>query len=218
MSKVVFDMLPREKFQRNGIDALSDNDLIAILVGSGIKGKDFQSISLTVLKKLRKSIKNGSEFTLKDLSNTEGVGEITAMRILAGMELGRRVYGIYSNQKFLIYNSKDAYELLKNISTYKQEHILALYLNSRFELLEQKTVRIGGVDNAQLLPRDVIMYALENNASYVVLAHNHPSGECSPSREDILLTKRINEAMDIMGIKLLEHIVIARDGWKSIDI
>ena len=211
-------MLPREKFQRSGIDSLSDNDLIAILVGSGIKGKNFKSISLSVLRKIRKEIKRGNVLTLQELSKIEGVGEITAMRILSGMELGRRIYGIYSNQKLLVYNSKDAYELLKNISEYKQEHILALYLNSRFELLEQKTVRIGGVDNAQLLPRDVITYALDNNASYVVLAHNHPSGECTPSHEDILLTKRLDEAMELMGIKLLEHIVIAKDGWKSIDV
>jgi DNA repair protein RadC len=188
------------------------------LVGSGIKGKDFKSISLSVLRKIQKSIKKGKEIALKDLSTIEGVGEITAMRILSGMELGRRVYGIYSNQRFLIYNSKDAYELLKNIANYKQEHIVALYLNSRFELLEQKTIRIGGIDNAQLLPRDVITYALDSNASYVVLAHNHPSGECTPSQEDILLTKRLDEAMELMGIKLLEHIVIAKDGWKSIDV
>jgi DNA repair protein RadC len=211
-------MLPREKFQRSGIDSLSDNELISILVGSGIKGKDFKSISLSVLRKIQKSIKKGKEIALKDLSTIEGVGEITAMRILSGMELGRRVYGIYSNQRFLIYNSKDAYELLKNIANYKQEHIVALYLNSRFELLEQKTIRIGGIDNAQLLPRDVITYALDSNASYVVLAHNHPSGECTPSQEDILLTKRLDEAMELMGIKLLEHIVIAKDGWKSIDV
>lgn len=211
-------MLPREKFQKSGLDSLSDNDLIAILVGSGIKGKDFKSISLGVLKKIRKIIKRGKELSILDLASVEGVGDVTAMRILSGMELGRRVYGIYSNQKILIYNSKDAYDLLKDISSYKQEHIIALYLNSRFELIEQRTVRIGGIDNAQLLPRDVITYALENNASYVVLAHNHPSGECTPSKEDVVLTGRLKEAMDIMGIELLEHIVIAKDGWKSVDI
>jgi DNA repair protein RadC len=211
-------MLPREKFLRNGIDALSDNDLIAILIGSGIKGKDFKSISLSILRKIRKSIKEGDEITVKSLSKTEGVGQVTAMRILAGMELGRRVYGIYSQEKISIQNSKQAYELLKNMSKFKQEHVVALYLNSRFELIEKKTIRIGGVDNSQLLPRDVITYALDNNASYVVMAHNHPSGDCSPSQEDMLLTQRLSEAMNLMGITLLEHIVIARNGWKSIEI
>jgi DNA repair protein RadC len=211
-------MLPREKFQKNGVDYLSDTDLISILVGSGIKGKDFKSISLSILKKIRKCFKEGEEIDLKELSKIDGVGQVTAMRILSGMELGRRVYGIQANEKILINNSKDAYELLKDMSKLKQEHIVALYLNSRFELIQQKTIRIGGVDNSQLLPRDVISHALENNASYVVLAHNHPSGDCTPSREDILLTNRLDEAMQIMGIEMLEHFVIAKDGWKSVDV
>jgi DNA repair protein RadC len=211
-------MLPREKFLKNGLDSLSDNDLIAILVGSGIKGKNFKSISLSILRRIRKSIKDGEEISIKMLSRTEGVGKVTAMRIIAGMELGRRVYGIYSEERTTIHNSKQAYQLLKNMTNLKQEHVVALYLNSRFELVEQKTIRIGGVDNSQILPRDIITYALENNASYVVLAHNHPSGDCTPSPEDILLTTRVDEAMTIMGITLLEHIVIAQNGWKSIDI
>jgi DNA repair protein RadC len=211
-------MLPREKFLRSGLDSLSDNDLIAILVGSGIKGKNFKSISLGILKRIRKSIKKGEEISIKMLSKTEGVGKITAMRILAGMELGRRVYGIYSEEKITIQNSKQAYQLLKNMTSFKQEHVVALYLNSRFELIQEKTIRIGGVDNSQILPRDIITYALENNASYVVLAHNHPSGDCRPSPEDMVLTSRVSEAMNIMGITLLEHIVIAKNGWKSIDI
>lgn len=215
---LAWDMLPREKFLKNGIDSLSDNDLISILVGSGIKGKNFKSISLNILRLVRKDIKSGEEITLDELSKINGVGTVTAMRILAGMELGRRVYGIYSEERVVIQNSKQAYELLKGIANFKQEHIVALYLNSRFELIEKKTIRIGGVDNSQLLPRDVITYALENNASYVVVAHNHPSGDCSPSQEDILLTNRLDEAMSVIGITLLEHIVIARNGWKSINI
>jgi DNA repair protein RadC len=211
-------MLPREKFEKNGIDFLSDTDLIAILVGSGVKGKSFKSISISILKLIRKNLKDGKNLELEKLSTIEGVGNVTAMKILAGMELGRRVYGIYEKEKIIISNSKDAYELLKGISNLKQEHIVSLYLNARFELIKEKTIRIGGVDNSQLLPRDVIFYALESNASYVVLAHNHPSGDCTPSQEDILLTRRIVEAMDIMGIKLLEHIVVAKNGWKSVDI
>jgi DNA repair protein RadC len=211
-------MLPREKFLKNGLDSLSDNDLIAILVGSGIKGKNFKSISLSILRKIRNSIKDGKEITIKDLSKTEGVGKVTAMRIIAGMELGRRVYGIYAEERITIQNSKQAYQLLKKMTKFKQEHVVALYLNSRFELIQQKTIRIGGVDNSQILPRDIITYALGNNASYVVLAHNHPSGDCRPSPEDMVLTNRVREAMNIMGITLLEHIVIAKNGWKSIDI
>lgn len=211
-------MLPREKFLRGGVDSLSDTDLISILVGSGIKGKDFRTISLSILKKIKKNIKCGIDTSISDLTYIDGVGGVTAMRILSGIELGRRIYGLYMGQTTVVKNSNQAYELLKGISNLKQEHIIALYLNSRFELLEQRTVRIGGVDNAGLLPRDVITYALERNASFVVLAHNHPSGDCTPSNEDVLLTQRLKEAMDIVGISLLEHIVIAKGGWKSVDI
>ncbi|HCC68049.1 TPA: hypothetical protein DEP90_02490 [Patescibacteria group bacterium] len=211
-------MLPREKFLKGGVDSLSDTDLISILVGSGIKGKNFRTISLGILKKIKKNIKGSADTTIFDLTHIDGVGSVTAMRILSGMELGRRIYGLYTGQTTLVKNSGQAYEVLKRMSNLKQEHIVALYLNSRFELLEQRTVRIGGVDSAGLLPRDVIAYALERNASFVVLAHNHPSGDCTPSNEDVLLTQRLKEAMDIMGITLLEHIVIAKDGWKSVDI
>ncbi|MCD4811553.1 DNA repair protein RadC [bacterium] len=211
-------MLPREKFLKGGVDYLSDTDLISILVGSGIKGKNFRTISLGILKKIKKNIKEGLDTTISDLTTIDGVGSVTAMRILSGIELGRRIYGLYMGQTTVVKNSNQAYELLKSMSKFKQEHIVALYLNSRFELLEQRTVRIGGVDSAGLLPRDVIGYALEKNASFVVLAHNHPSGDCTPSKEDILLTQRLKEAMDIVGINLLEHIVIAKDGWRSVEI
>lgn len=210
-------MLPREKFINNGIDTLTDTDLICILVGSGIKGMSYKKISSKILRKLNSDLKEGKDSDIKSMSDISGVGKVTAMRILAGIELGRRIYGLYQD-RVCIRNSKEAYEYLKDISYLKQEHIVALYLNSRFELLERKTIRIGGVDSSGLLPRDVITYALELNSSYVVLAHNHPSGDSTPSNEDITLTKRIQEAMDIVGIKLLEHIVIAKDGWKSVDI
>jgi len=148
-------MLPREKFLKGGVDYLSDTDLISILVGSGIKGKNFRTISLGILKKIKKNIKEGLDTTISDLTTIDGVGSVTAMRILSGIELGRRIYGLYMGQTTVVKNSNQAYELLKSMSKFKQEHIVALYLNSRFELLEQRTVRIGGVDSAGLLPRDL---------------------------------------------------------------
>ena len=127
-------MLPRERFSKHGIDSLSDTDLISILVGSGIKGKDFRSISNSILKRIRKSIKSGKEISLIDLVDIEGVGSVTGMRILCGMELGRRVYGLYMGSTVSVKNSNQAYELLKSMSNLKQEHIVGLYLNFRFEL------------------------------------------------------------------------------------
>jgi len=209
-------MLPREKYLERGIDSLSDTELVAILVGSGVKGKDFFSISRSIVKRIRKVLSNGREIKLEDIDGVEGAGEITAMRILAGMELGRRVYGLCRNERALVRNSEEAYELLRDIGSKKQEYIVGLFLNSRFEVLDKRVVGMGTLDLVSILPRDIIIPALELNAALVVIAHNHPSGDSSPSEEDILFTKRLSEALDMVGMKLLDHIVIGKDTWKSI--
>ena len=209
-------MLPREKYLERGIDSLSDTELVAILVGSGVKGKDFFSISRGIVKRIRRVLSKGREIKLEDIDGVEGVGEITAMRILAGMELGRRVYGLCTNERALVRNSEEAYELLKDIGSKKQEYIVGLFLNSRFEVLDKRVVGMGTLDLVSILPRDIIIPALELNAALVVIAHNHPSGDSSPSEEDILFTKRLSEALDMIGMKLLDHIVIGEQEFRSV--
>jgi DNA repair protein RadC len=209
-------MLPREKYIKKGIDNLSDMDLIAILVGSGIKGKDFLSVSRSVIRYVRDSVRNGEELTLDSIVRVNGIGKITAMKILCGIELGRRLYGLNEKERVLVRNSNEAYELLKDISKKKQEYIISLFLNSRFEVLDRRIICIGSLDGVSVLPRDIIIPALELNASSIIMAHNHPSGDPSPSNEDVLITKRIKEGLDLVGLKLLDHIVIGKEGWKSI--
>ncbi len=211
-------MLPREKFLQRGIDALSDLDLVAILIGSGVKGRSFAKVSRSVLLKFRKLLKDSRQMEIADLTTVEGIGEVVAMRILCGIELGRRLYLLSSGVPTLIHNSQQAYEVLKDIGNLKKERVDAIYLNSRFEMIRRETVVLGSVNCANLLPRDVIYPAILYNASFVVLAHNHPSGDCKPSQEDILLTKRLLEAFDLVGLNLLDHIVIAQKGWQCIEI
>ncbi|KKQ11719.1 MAG: repair protein RadC protein [candidate division WS6 bacterium GW2011_GWC2_36_7] len=209
-------MLPREKYLERGIDSLSDMELIAIIIGSGIKGHDFMSVSRSVVYRIRKSIKKNGYVDIKDIVDILGIGLATAMKILSGIELGRRLYDLGSREKTTVSNSQEAYYLLKGMGSKKQEYIVGLFLNSRFELLEQRTLAIGTVDGAGLLPRDVIIPALELNASSVILAHNHPSGDPLPSDEDFAVTQRVGKALDLVGMKLLDHMVIGRESWKSI--
>ena len=209
-------MLPREKYLERGIDSLSDMELIAIIIGSGIKGHDFMSVSRSVVYRIRKSIKKNGNVDVKDIVDILGIGLATAMKILSGIELGRRLYDLGSREKTTVSNSQEAYYLLKGMGSKKQEYIVGLFLNSRFELLEQRTLAIGTVDGAGLLPRDVIIPALELNASSVILAHNHPSGDPLPSDEDFAVTQRVGKALDLVGMKLLDHMVIGRESWKSI--
>jgi len=209
-------MLPREKYLERGIDSLSDMELIAIIIGSGIKGHDFMSVSRSVVYQIRKSIKKNGNVDVNDIVDILGIGLATAMKILSGIELGRRLYDLGSKEKAIVRNSQEAYYLLRDMQKKKQEYIVGIFLNSRFELLEQRTLAIGTVDGAGLLPRDVIIPALELNASSVILAHNHPSGDPLPSDEDFAVTERVGKALDLVGMKLLDHMVIGRESWKSI--
>ncbi len=211
-------MLPREKYIERGIDSLSDMELLAILVGKGIKGKNFLSISRSLLSRMRELLESKKEITLESIRDINGIGEVTGMRIICGIELGRRLYDTRESQRRFVRNSQEAYSLLRYIGRRKQEHIVALFLNSRFEVIAKRTVCIGTLDGVNVLPRDIIIPALEYNANSIVMAHNHPSGDCSPSSEDVEITRRISSALELVGLSLLDHIVISSSGWKRIEI
>lgn len=210
-------MLPREKFNQKGIDALCDSDLVAIIVGSGIKGKSFSKVARSVVLELRK-LAVEETLKLEMLTSIDGIGEITAMKILAGIELGRRLYGYTDKDLVRVSNSKEAFTVLKDMGKLKQERVDTLYLNSRFELLDRQTVALGSINCAGLAPRDAFSPALKLNAVFVVIAHNHPSGDCTPSKEDVDMTVRLSEAAKILGVQLLDHLVIASNSWTCVEI
>ncbi len=193
-------------------------ELLAILVGKGIKGKNFLSISRSLLSRMRELLESKKEITLESIRDINGIGEVTGMRIICGIELGRRLYDTRESQRRFVRNSQEAYSLLRYIGRRKQEHVVALFLNSRFEVIAKRTVCIGTLDGVNVLPRDIIIPALEYNANSIVMAHNHPSGDCSPSSEDVEITRRISSALELVGLSLLDHIVISSSGWKRIEI
>lgn len=211
-------MLPREKYTKHGLDSLSDMELLAILVGRGVKGKDFMSVSRGVLRKIRGVLERNKQVTLDDICAVTGIGRVTGMKILCGIELGRRMYDLGSKQRVRIKSSEDAYKVLKYIGKRKQEHVVAIFLNSRFEVIAKRTVCIGTLDGVNVLPRDIIIPALEVNAGSVVMAHNHPSGDSTPSMGDIEITKRMKQSLELVGLTLLDHIVIAENEWRMIEI
>ena len=211
-------MLPREKYIERGIDSLSDMELLAIIVGRGIKGKNFLSVSRSLISRMRSILAAKKNITLDSIQDIDGIGEVTGMKILCGIELGKRLYEIVDVEKMFVRNSQDAYLALKQIGKRKQEHVVALFLNSRFEVISKKTICIGSLDGVNVLPRDIIIPALELNASSVVIAHNHPSGDSSPSQEDVEITRRISSALERVGLSLLDHIVIAENEWRRVEM
>jgi len=203
-------MFPREKFKKMGIDSLSDTELISVLVGSGIKGVKFSSLSRKILNVLKKG-----NLSYEDLRLIKGLGDVKSLQILCAIELGKRLYS-FDNNKLIVSNTENAFNEVKYLVGKKQEYLVCLFLNARYELLKKKTIAIGTVDGLNISPRDIIVSALDVNAIYVILAHNHPSGVSEPSNEDLVVTEKLRDAMDLVGMKLLDHIVVASDGWKSI--
>lgn len=204
-------MLPREKFLSKGIDSLSIPELISILLSSGIKGRGFESISKSVYRKL----KAGTNY--EEMIGVKGLGPVKAMQLVCAVELGRRLYE-KDSKKRVVRDTKEAYEELRYIANYKREHLVAVFLNARYEILSKKVISIGSLDSITVVPRDIVTPALIGNAAYILLGHNHPSGDCSPSKEDLLFTNNLKKACEIVGVKLLDHIVLSGNSWQRVDI
>ncbi len=210
-------MLPREKFLKRGISSLTNLELLSIIISNGIKGQSFLSISEKVYQRIKRLPDLGN-ITVTDFEKISGLGKIKIMKILAGIELGRRIYTVESDNTKVIANTQKAYEETKYISKYKQERLVAIFLNARFEFLKKLVISIGTLDRISTNAREIVIPALELNCAYVIIAHNHPSGDPSPSEEDISFTKNLKEALDLVGIKLLEHIVVGSNDWSRVDI
>ncbi|NLZ24630.1 DNA repair protein RadC [Candidatus Dojkabacteria bacterium] len=211
-------MLPREKFQQGGVEILSDTELVEILVGSGIKGRDFKQISRSLVKAIKEGVTSEQSIKIDTLVGIEGVGQVLAMRILSGIELGRRLYGLSDKDVLKIMDTEQAYLVLRDMCNLKKERVDIICLNSRFEYICRESVALGSLNCANLSPRDVVYPAVMNNSAFVILAHNHPSGDSTPSKEDINLTESILKALDLVGIPLLDHIVIGNNCWSSVSV
>lgn len=203
-------MLPREKLSQWGVSSLTIADLIAVILSSGTKNKDVFKISKEVEKIFKRQ-----QFEFSEFSNVKGVGKVKAMKLVCAVELGIRL-NIKENNLKKIISSKEAYETLRYIGKYTQEHFVAVFLNARYELLGKKTLGIGTVNSVQILPRDIILTGLSFNATFVIIAHNHPSNDSTPSKEDIEVGNRIQKALEIVGMELIDNLIITKDGWNNI--
>ncbi len=201
---------PREKLIKKGVKALKDYELLAILLGSGVQGKDVISLSNEIIKLFEDDFEN---LNLEKLLSIHGLGLAKASQILSSIELSRR-YLIKQNKK--ITSANDVYEELKEYHNKKQEYFLALYLDGANHLIQTKIITIGILNQSLVHPREVFSYAIEKRCASIIVAHNHPSGILEASSEDINVTKRLKESGKILGIELLDHLIITKDGYLSL--
>jgi len=204
---------PREKFLEKGPDALADGELLAILLGSGIKGTNVKVLSQKILKKFGNNLLNTK---VEDLTQIQGIGEAKALQIASMLALAGRLYDKQNAPDNLVLTAQDAIALVSDLKEKKQEHIVCLYLNARNALLKKEIISIGTLDKSIIHPREIFAPGLEMRASGVILAHNHPSGDPKPSEQDKQVAKRIIEAGKLMGVNVVDFLIIAKNGAHSI--
>jgi len=204
---------PRERFLKMGPDSLSKSELLAILLSTGIKGKNVKQLAEQIIKK------HGMRFlsiSVDDLLEIKGIGQAKALQIVSALELIKRFYSDLSPKEKLIVSAQDAVALTSDLKDKKKEYLVCLYLNARNALLKKEVVSIGILDKSIVHPREIFGLALELRAAGVILVHNHPSGDPTPSKDDNEIINRIVEAGKIMGINVVDFIIVAEQGEFSV--
>jgi DNA repair protein RadC len=208
---------PRERLQKFGVEALSAQEILALILGRGIAG---ESVMVTAQRLLSQfgSLKGIASASVEELSQVKGIGIAKASQIKAAFELANRLEG-YSDagSKPVVKTPDDVVGLVRGrLKGKKKEHFLALLLDTRNQLIKMAEISVGSLDSSLVHPREVFKEAISATAASVVFAHNHPSGDPTPSEDDIRLTKRLAEAGEIVGIDVLDHIIIGDKNFLSL--
>ncbi len=199
---------PRERLLQEGAQALTNQEILAILLRSGTKQESVLELAQHVLAKFD-GILLLKEAAIEELCSIKGIGEAKAVELLAAIELGKRIHSMQPEERYVIRSPEDVSNyVMEDMRFLQQEHFDCLYLNTKNQVLHRKTIFIGSLNASICHPREIFKEALRRSAASVICLHNHPSGDPSPSREDIEMTKRLAESGKMIGIELLDHIII----------
>ncbi len=210
------DDQPREKMLNKGPAALSDTELIAILIRTGTQEATAIELARQILDSVDNDLIRLSELSCRDLMKHKGIALAKAISIAAALELGKRRRSAEVKQRSKIGDSREAYEyFLGQIEDFTQEHFLVLFLNRNNEPLAVECISTGGVTSTIADPKVIFSRALTYHATAVVLCHNHPSGNPTPSREDVQLTKKLKAGGLLLDIGVTDHIIIGRETYYS---
>lgn len=210
------DDRPREKLLEKGAAALSNSELIAILINHGTKDKSAVELAQEVLRLRRDNLNELAKLNIKELMQVKGIGEAKAISIIAALEIGRRRQTSGLSEKFVITSSGEVANYLQNLlQDYRHEVFVVIFLNRANKIKDHKIISEGGITGTVADPRIILRKALEEDAVSIILCHNHPSGSLKPSRADEELTQKIKEAARYFDIKVLDHIIVSEDGYYS---
>ena len=200
---------PREKMIYQGKESLSNAELLAVLLRTGTREKSALELASDILSMNENGILHLEDCSIEELASIKGVGSAKACQVMAAIELGKRVAAYPRRKKAEIGRPEDIADLvMEKMRYYKKEHFCVLLLNTRGQVIEENEVSVGDLNGAMVHPREVFLQAVRRSAAAVALIHNHPSGDPSPSPEDVGITARLMESAEILGIKIVDHIII----------
>ncbi|UOY94161.1 DNA repair protein RadC [Ectobacillus sp. JY-23] len=207
---------PRERMLTEGASSLSNTELLAILLRTGSKEESVLTLANRILHHFD-GLRLLKDATVEEITEIHGIGIAKAVQLMAAFELGRRMVRLEYKQRYSIRNPEDcAKYMMEEMRFLQQEHFVCLYLNTKNQIIHRQTVFIGSLNASIVHPREVFREALRRSAASLICLHNHPSGDPSPSREDIEVTKRLTECGKIMGVELLDHIIIGEHKFVSL--
>ena len=208
-------LLPRERLAKEGVEALSNQELLAILLRTGTRQASVFEIAQKVLNNLS-SLTDLKKMTLQELQSLSGIGRVKAIELQAMIELGHRIHKHETIElESILSSQKLAKKMQQELGHKKQEHLVALYLNTQNQIIHQQTIFIGSATRSLAEPREILHYAIKHMATSLILVHNHPSGAVAPSRNDNHVTKLVKDACDLMGIVLLDHLIVSHSNYFS---
>lgn len=206
---------PRERMQIYGADNLSNEELISIILKTGTNGSSAKTLSRNILSNVE-NISSLKDMTINTLTKIKGIGKVKAIELLASIELGKRVFQMTEQKVLTLNNSKKVYDYFHSMFDYeKQENFYAIYLDSKSNLISFKLLFKGTLNSSTVHPREIFKYAFLESAYSIIVMHNHPSGDVTPSKQDIELTNNLFEIGKIIKIPIVDHIIISKKGYYS---
>ncbi|MFZ5352952.1 MAG: RadC family protein [Bacillota bacterium] len=207
---------PRERLLKNGAEILSNAELLAILIRTGTKNESALALSYRIMNQ-NQGIRFLTDCSVQELSKIKGIGTAKASQLKAAIELGRRLACSSSGNEIFIRSPQEAaIVLMEDMRYLKKEYMKALLLNTKCGLISIEDISVGNLNSSIVHPREVFIPAIKKSSASIILAHNHPSGDPTPSKEDINITKRIAEAGKIIGIELVDHLIIGDGKYISL--
>ena len=213
INEICVEQRPRERLKEKGVECLNDAELLAVILQNGSKGENVIDMSHRLISSF--GLDKLNSLSLSSLMKIKGIGMAKACKIIAALELSKRVNSGRICEKVVNNASDVASYYMEKLRDKKKEYFIAVFLDSKNKIIGEEVISIGTLNSSLVHPREVFKSAIQHSANSIILVHNHPSGDCEASNEDNIISEKLREAGEMIGIKLLDHIVVGRNNYQG---